>query len=172
MEAYYHTPFTLTIRSNHPPTNLEYLNFRSNFVTELKKFNLKKPNSSIQFRVDFSRNNMHSFRSSFDEAMHRGLKVVSLRMSENQLSDELEKRGDTIFKYFSDLTELDLSANNIKTLPKSIFAHLDKLENLNLSRNSLLFIKFQVSHMKHLQVLDLSENLLSQFDNYLQENMD
>ena len=82
------------------------------------------------------------------------------------------KSGGTVFKYFSDLTELDLSVNNIKKLPESIFAHLDKLEILNLSRNSLLFIEFQLSHMKHLQVLDLSENLISQFDTNLKENVD
>ena len=52
-KPYYHTPFTLTIRSDHSPTNLEYLNFRSNFVTDLKKFNLEKPNSSIPVQSGF-----------------------------------------------------------------------------------------------------------------------
>ena len=166
-------PFLLTIFF---ATNLRYLNFQSNFVTSLLRIVVERSKNSTcttPFEVDFSRNNMVSFAGSFDDAIvNRGLKVVSLHLSDNKLANELEDERKQVFKYFDELTELDLSSNAIKTLPRSIFNNLRKLVSLNLSRNSLMAVSFQISHMKHLQSLDLSENLASQFDLELQRDLD
>ena len=163
-------PFLLAIFSTK---NLKCLNFQSNFVTSLRRLRVDETNSSAPFEIDFSHNNMVSFAGSFDNAIvDRGLKVVSLHLSDNKLANELEDKTKQVFKYFDELTELDLSSNAIKTLPRSIFNNLRQLVRLNLSRNSLLSVSFEFSHMKHLQSLDLSENLLSQFDLQHQQDLD
>ena len=163
-------PFLLAIFSTK---NLKCLNFQSNFVTSLRRLRVDETNSSAPFEIDFSRNNMVSFAGSFDDAIvNRGLKVVSLHLSDNKLANELENGSKQIFKHFDELTELDLSSNTIKTLPRSIFNNLRQLVTLNLSRNSLLSVSFEFSHMKHLQSLDLSENLVSQFDLQHQQDLD
>ena len=124
-------------------------------------------------KVDFSLNNMVSFAGAFDDALVRSNVTISnLLLSENQLGAELGDEGILVFANFKDLYELDLSSNNIKTLPQSIFENLDKLEFLHLKRNSLLTIEFRFSHMRSLQLLDLSENLLSRFNSKLQSDID
>ena len=150
-----------------PPT---YFKFQGNSVTVLQKFILGEINPSSPFEADFSFNNMISFEGSFDDAIRKyNLTVVSLILSENKLGKQLGERGDQIFKYFRDLTKLDLASNDIKQLPPSTFENLSKLEYLNLSKNSLLLIDFKISHMKNLKLLDLSDNLVSQF-NVTQQN--
>ena len=53
--------------------------------------------------ADLSRNNMILFEGSFDEAiLENNLTVTSLILSENQLGEQLDKRGDQIFKYLRD----------------------------------------------------------------------
>ena len=46
------------------------------------------------------------------------------------------------------------------------------MEYVNLSKNALLSITFKISHMKNLKLLDLSENLVSQFNAKLQKDLD
>ena len=150
--------------------NLKYLNMQSNFITYLTSFNA---NSLVPMEVDFSRNNMISFAGAFDEAIvNNGLVVHGLILSENRLGGELEKYGDRIFTNFHVLAELDLSSNDIKTLPSSVFENLGQLEYLSLSRNALNLIRFKIVHMTRLKRLDISSNLLSQFDVKLQEDVD
>ena len=159
---------TLIFTSSTP----KHLIFQSNSVTALQTFSLDK-NSSIPLEADFSRNRIISFDGFFDEAiLEYNLIVISFILSENQLGNQLGERGDQIFKLFRDLTKLDLASNDIKQLPYSTFENLSKLEYLNLSKNSLLLIDFKISHMKNLKLLDLSDNLVSQFDVKLQNDLD
>ena len=152
-----------------PPA--KYLNFQGNSVTVLEDFVVLRDNLDTPMEVDFSRNNMISFAGSFDNALSiHNLTVASLILSENQLGEQLGERGDQIFKYFRDLTKLDLTLNGIKQLPYSTFGNLRKLEYLNLSKNALVLISFQISHMKSLKLLDMSENLVSQFNVKLQND--
>ena len=151
----------------------KYLNFQSNAVTVLKVFDSPERNPGVPFEVDFSQNDMISFEGSFDVAIRdSNLTVVSLFLSANQLGKQLDDRGDHIFKYFLDLTKLDLTLNGIKQLPYSRFESIHKMDYLNLSKNSLLSITFKISHMKNLKSLDMSENLVSQFNAELQTDLD
>ena len=100
------------------------------------------------------------------------LRVSCLVLSDNNLGDELSLKGDYVFDYFKDLTSLDLSLNGIKRLPFSTFKNQTQLRYLNLSRNSLLLMNFQISHMSSIQTIDISDNLLSQFNKKLQDDMD
>ena len=160
--------FTLTI---DPP--IKYLNFQSNSITVLEAFEVWAINFSTPLEADFSRNNMISFEGAFDDAiLNCNLIVESLFLADNQLGKQLGERGDQIFKHFRDLTKLDLTSNDIKSLPPSTFENLHKLEYLNLSKNALLLVIFKISHMRNLKLLDLSENLISKFNVELQNDID
>ena len=57
-------------------------------------------------------------------------------------------------------------------MPRIVFKNQNELLYLNLSRNSLPLIDFQISHMKHIQAIDISYNLVSQFNENLQDELD
>nr|QNQ79670.1 toll-like receptor [Anadara sativa] len=58
------------------------------------------------------------------------------------------------------LKQLDLSSNYIYSLSPRIFAELQQLEHLNMSRNTLREWYFDIKHMHHLKSVDLSYNQL------------
>ena len=153
--------------------SLEYLIFRNNFVRVLKNVTVFGNTTSASFKIDLSRNSMVSFARSFDHIINnKGFRVVSLLLSENRLGEELGENGQRVFKYFKDVRELDLSLNNIKTLPDLIFKNNAGLEYLYFNKNSLSLINFQISHMRNLQSLDLSENMLSRIDIQFQSQIE
>ena len=154
------------------PSRLQYFKFQKNYVEELREFYFEKPDPSIWFVADFSRNSLVSFAGSFNESILSGLRVSGLLLYDNKLGDELRDKGDFIFEQFENLTSLDLSSNEIKDLPRTVFKNQNKLLYLNLSRNSLLLIDFQISHMKHIQTIDISDNLVSQFNKNIQDDLD
>ena len=153
-------------------TNLKNFIFRDNSVKVLHTITLIRNDSSIPFEADFSQNNMISFNGSFDNSIKNGLKVVNLSMSGNRLGRELATNGDEVFAYFRDLNKLDLSTNDITTLPDSIFGNNACLTRINLARNLLSVISLRISHMRNLQILDLSHNLLSQLDTRFQNEIE
>ncbi|XP_052066373.1 toll-like receptor 4 [Mytilus californianus] len=69
----------------------------------------------------------------------------------------------------SQLESVDLSFNNIYGLKFSIFQGHTQLQTLNLSNNNLHNIDFDISKMKVLKQLDLSNNFIGTFS---QDNMD
>ena len=154
--------------------SLKYLNFQGNFLKVLKSINPTGTRSDAPFGADFSHNNMISFAGAFDYAIKEyGLKVTTLLFSDNKLERELrEDDGGELLQHLADLTKLDFSSNEIKTLPQSIFKSLAELQYLYLGKNFLLVIRFQISHMRNLQFLDLSENLLSQLDTKFQSELE
>ncbi len=66
------------------------------------------------------------------------------------------------FSGLSDLQLLDLSENQLSTLPTSVFSNLDDMQTLYLSGNELNTLTPGIfSGLSNLQLLDLSENRLS-----------
>jgi toll-like receptor 2 len=158
--------FTINIQG---PTNLKYFNFQGNYVRVLKTFTVQENNPCTLLEADFSRNNMISFEEAI---LTNNLLMENLNLSNNQLGKQMDERGDRVFTNFWNLTNLDLTLNGIKRLPYSIFENLYKLECLNLSKNSLILIDFKMSHLRNLILLDVSENLVSQFNTQLQNDID
>ena len=116
---------------------------------------------------------MLSFTGAFNHTlMFSKLRVGSLILYENRLGEELGANGDHTFKDLKDIKTLDLASNQIKTLPYSTLGNQHELEFLNLSKNSLSQINFKISHMTKIRTIDVSENLLSQFDKSFQDIID
>ena len=155
-------------------TSVGYLNFPRKSVNTLSIFVVLglDPDFNVSFEADFSSNNMVSFNGSLYKSKHNRLFVNSLLLQRNRLGQDLDKNGETIFKHYENVKRLDLSSNDIKNLPHSTFENQRELKYLNLSKNSIISVNFKISHLKNIQIIDLSENLISQFDQQLQVDID
>ncbi len=73
---------------------------------------------------------------------------------------ELERIPHSIFS-LTNLQELDLKSNNIRTIEEVIsFQHLKRLNCLKLWHNKIISIPLSISHVKNLEFLYLSHNKL------------
>ena len=152
------------------PSNMNYLNVQGNSGYNSIEFLFKIPDTSVELAADFSHNNLISFAGSFNTSiLYSGLCVVSLSLNDNKLGNELSVKGENSFEYFKDSLSLDLSSNGIKSLPDSVFKSQNNLRILNLSKNSLLLINFQVAHLTKITTINVSENLVSQLGEKLQK---
>ncbi|KAJ1888780.1 hypothetical protein LPJ66_008394, partial [Kickxella alabastrina] len=79
--------------------------------------------------------------------------TLSLNMSFNMLTQLPPSFGHT----FGALHSLDISGNQIATLPEEI-RHLQCLRELNASRNALTELPAAIGCLRNLEVLDISEN--------------
>ncbi|XP_046381345.2 toll-like receptor 4 [Haliotis rufescens] len=77
-----------------------------------------------------------------------------------------------VFAYSPTLEFLDLSLNRIQFLPVNVFRNLVSLKTLNLSENSLSYLKVKVSHMTTLTSLNLSSNQIPSLDHMFMSQLD
>ena len=76
------------------------------------------------------------------------------------------------FLSFTWVTEINLSSNNLKKLPKNIFLWLDKLVTLDLSNNALTgFDNVNLQSLKKLERLSLSDNELTSISDWKFSNL-
>ena len=155
-------------------TSVGHLNFPRKSLNTLSIFVVLglDPDFNVSFEADFSSNNMVSFKGSLYKLKHNRFLVNSLLLQRNRLGQYLARNGEKIFKHFENVTRLDLSSNDIKNLPHSTFENQRELKYLNLSKNSIVSVNFKISHLKNIQIIDFSENLISQFDQQLQVDID
>ncbi|XP_061165593.1 toll-like receptor 4 [Saccostrea echinata] len=120
--------------------------------------------------IDFSNNFCGHISSNFFQYFRN---LSYLNLSHNALGETLErdKNGD-IFQYLRMLTSLDLKRNRVVSLPNKIFRNLNKLENLDVSYNSLNEFSIPINHMTNLLNLDLSNNQLSSLDEETRKALD
>ncbi|XP_062604457.1 toll-like receptor 4 [Saccostrea cucullata] len=124
---------------------------------------------SVEY-IDFS-NNFCSYISPNFFQYFRNLSYLNL--SHNALGENLEMdENGEIFQYLRMLTTLDLTRNRIVSLPDKIFRNLNKLENLNVSYNSLNKFSIPINHMTNLSNLDLSNNQLSYLNTETRKALD
>ncbi|KAL3276282.1 hypothetical protein HHI36_024063 [Cryptolaemus montrouzieri] len=107
--------------------------------------------------LDLSHNNLKELRK--DDMSDQLAEILfTLKLRHNQITD----LDDNVFDAFSNLKSLDLSHNNIKTIPsKNIFSRLENLHELDLSFNELKDFQDDLfNNLKNLRKLDLSYNNL------------
>ena len=151
--------------------SLRYLNYAENGINRVigPMIFLHPPPNMLT--IDLS-NNMCYYIDP-EAGSESGEMFDKLLLSHNRLGEQLQTdKNGTIFDKFIYLDELDLSFNEIKSLPFDIFHAQCELQHLNLSGNSLQFMKFNMNHMNNLTVLDLSRNLLTQLDSQARNQLD
>jgi len=131
---------------------------------------ISQPMTNVVF--DFSDNRFSCIApDAFSTTIKMGSIIKELILSGNKLAAQMEADLNGItFKEFLHLNKLNLANNGIKRLSSGIFSKLPNIEVLNLSQNSLRQIEFQFSHMKMLQVCDISYNLLTTLDRSTLQN--
>ena len=85
--------------------------------------------------------------------------VIKCNLSNNLLS-KLSPRFGTCF---TNITTLDLSTNNISSLPKDI-VQCKRLEHINLSTNSLVVFPYILLEIKKLSEINVSSNFIAEID--------
>ena len=145
------------------PNNLQKLNLSMNMYYEWNGPYIGFENLTA---LDLSWNACYRMESNIFTSMTN---VKYLNLSNNFLDASLnaDKNGTT-FETQNQLEYLDLSQNNLISLPKKIFKGLSGLKSLNLSGNRLKSISVDLSNMKKLGVLDLSNNNIETIDRSLQ----
>ncbi|CAL1548152.1 unnamed protein product [Lymnaea stagnalis] len=101
--------------------------------------------------------------------------LLTLNLEGNNLADLFEKNAHGNFSLFEDLsnlTSLDLSENQLRSLPRDMFKGLDNLEILNLQGNSMWNFTVSISHMRKLKLLNLSRSEITHFPLDIRHHID
>ncbi|XP_072257859.1 transforming growth factor beta activator LRRC32 [Pyxicephalus adspersus] len=166
--------------------HLRKINLVMNSITCISKFNLHQleslnlgKNSIRTFHtldseeeyylkhVDLSDNKLVHFPilPTVNNLMTLNLSMNLISFDENSSHDELAwleeeepSRNTTMVNFFT-LTHLDLSYNNIKSIPEDFFSTMPMLKFINLSQNCMEYFSFgNVVALNFLEELDLSGN--------------
>ena len=136
--------------------------FSHNSLGSLDFLNIQVPNLKVALTLDLSDNRLTKITPRMlNSSLSKGLILGKLLLARNQLGKHIASNVEDTFSKFGDLRTLDLSYNEIKTLPKSAFSTLRKLEYLNLSGNFLDWIEFKMRHLTSLITVDLSNNRIT-----------
>ena len=95
-------------------------------------------------------------------------------LSHNQLGsiNSNETNLGTLFHYNDKLTVIGLAGNGLATIPVETLALNPKLTNINLLRNLFSQIHFKISHLIHLEILDLRHNNIKFLDSNSRYELD
>ncbi|KAJ9574685.1 hypothetical protein L9F63_008146, partial [Diploptera punctata] len=137
--------------------NLEVLDASSNFV-------LATNNNGMSIFKNLS--NLHWLNLSYTPL----IKLQSLKLFDQRNSSELlglnlrrcnlviSEKDIDFFDHMSSLVELDLSENQLSSIPVHMFRSLTKLRKLILGSNRFLQLNLNLKYTRKLELLDLSNN--------------
>nr|XP_022291572.1 toll-like receptor 6 [Crassostrea virginica]XP_022291573.1 toll-like receptor 6 [Crassostrea virginica] len=135
--------------------NLRHLYFQNNFIMSLKR-PIHATNNSIE-TLDLS-NNLMSHIFQMNDLQY----LKHLDLSHNVLGQDFEEDIDgKICRTFTSLQVLDISFNEIISLPKLFLKNSNNLKYINASGNRLSSWIVDIETMFNLTDLDLSENKLA-----------
>ena len=125
-------------------------------------------------RFKFLNLSYNRIRSINPDTITHLLSLSRLDLSNNDLSRAQEFKGavSTFFMNSKRLRELDLSRNNLDSLPKDMFTSNTFLRVLNLSQNSFDQIHFHFWNLPNLTTIDLSFNSVERFDSHSRQSLD
>lgn len=84
--------------------------------------------------------------------------LLDLNLSNNRLGKSLNQQESEIFFHLENLRILDMSGNDLKQLPTSIFNSNRYLYELKLANNGFVTVTFSLESLVNLKLLDLSHN--------------
>jgi Leucine-rich repeat (LRR) protein len=133
------------------------------YLILLRNFNISN-NYLTTFTVDFFEEDLRSFQNCTAN--------FKLSMTENRLDSNRTNASKTIYE--SELQTLDLSFNQLITLPFSFLHHVrfDRLELLNVNHNRLRYVNdFEFRHMRNLKHLLLRSNKIEHVRSHCLEGL-
>ena len=100
-----------------------------------------------------------------------GLKTLLL--NNNMIGYSLKSDVEGLsFKYLNNLETLEINSNKISLLSKNIFFNLTSLKHLRLKNNTIRKFIVDINHMRDLEILDLSNNELTDLSETFTKNVD
>jgi len=134
-----------------------YLKMQSLTLLNLQQNRLTSFTNDVEYDVT-NRSNCQN-RGCALETLHLGLNVFSTFSTE-------------LFGYFPNLQNLYLSNNFLERLEMGWFESTPDVENLNLANNSISYITYDNNpNFSNLSLLDLSRNLIEDFDQILVQQL-
>ncbi|XP_067400540.1 toll-like receptor 5 [Emydura macquarii macquarii] len=143
-------------------TNLTFLDLSSNHMQDLSGlWNELRAIPALQF-LNLSHNLISVCSEHQDRATPRQSQLRVLDLSQNSLNSIWNAGGCVdVFHHLEKLTALNLSRNNLQTLPKDLFQGLVSLQALDLSGNLMTMLPDGLFRdLRSLQVLGLHSNHL------------
>lgn len=139
-------------------SGLRELYFQDNFFYA---WNGPVHNENVEI-LDLS-NNYCSYISKGFLRYAKGLKVLNL--SKNNIGRSLSEDIDgNIFENTVSLEYLDLSQNNIRALPKTLFKNIRKLRKLDIHNNQISDWSASTDQLQNIEVINLQQNRLTTFN--------
>ena len=100
--------------------------------------------------------------------------LIKLDLSKNKLSQN-RLYGETfsvLFQKNSNLTEINLSQNGLRYLPRSTFSSNTLLKRINISNNRIQQVTFDISLLINLEILDMQNNSVQHLNEFSRETLD
>ena len=113
--------------------------------------------------IAFDKNNLNVNISFLTAANLPNLMYIDVSSNRLQIADDYRFCSTVVTK----LTEINLSSNNLKTIPSRIIVNCSALSNMNLSNNKLqedALIGWDLNGTDRLENIDLSKNSLKSLD--------
>ena len=99
--------------------------------------------------------------------------LTTLRMRNNLLGSQFgDDVNGTTFQHLGRVRELDISLNVVYQLQRKFFIGLKSLRNLTLSDNKLQEFNFSLSHMDKLEFINASSNSISWIYKHTRDDLD
>ncbi|XP_021342722.1 protein slit-like isoform X2 [Mizuhopecten yessoensis] len=146
-------------------SNLEYLYFKQNKLTEIPNF-LPEKLVVLHLSINMITSLCHLSGSHLRELY---LRDNYIDLSNGGLHCEQRKRSNTTFEFLN-LEILDLSGNRIRNIDDNTFKRFPKLKHISLSNNRVSNVSF-VKELNVVEVLDLSNNSISGFNQRSLKNL-
>ncbi|XP_052217561.1 toll-like receptor 4 [Dreissena polymorpha] len=117
--------------------------------------------------VDLSNNFCSIVKTDFFKSMPR---VKRLYLQRNNLFYAVENKK--LFHSNFEIEIINLSVNRISRLHPLLFANQTKMKKINLANNNLIAFDNRISHMKSLELLDMSNNHMYTLTKELRSDLD
>ncbi|XP_053387136.1 toll-like receptor 8 [Mercenaria mercenaria] len=149
--------------------NLKVVELRENNVRRIQGTTFHWPDQNFLRYLDLTGNKMSFLSSSVTSGLTN---LTTFVLGENRLSDmSSSPEFINLFANCLNLEKLVLDRNGLSYLPESIFLRNKMLTYLTLKGNLLRKVTFNTKHLKYLQHLDLSDNLIHILDEQSMNNL-
>lgn len=122
--------------------------------------------------MDASQNEISAISSGFFDKNSTANVIERLLLRANRLGKILAEMGCECIRNLINLKHLDLSDNRIKVLPDGTFKGMKLLETINVADNSIRNFHLSIANHKLLKHIDMSNNLVQQFETGIMDAID
>ena len=163
--AFTFTNITWDLKANNSINELHSTGYNViSFDIEFKGIN------NVQY-IDFSNNRMQNIGP---KVFKNGKSLMKINLAKNMLSNSIffNRTFSVLFRTNFLLKDINIEDNGLAYLPVSIFISNNMLRRIHLAGNRLKQITFELSHLNHLEILDMRKNNITFLDTVSRNRLD